>query len=434
MEVIAIKTKNIWYPKKAKSIEESSVRKELVTEIILKILYVYGSMRGMGISQILKVPFSWIENELDNLKKNELIGVVGGSGIGGYEGMDYSLTVKGRGYASDIYRFRSYIGPIPVTLSEYLKSIKRQLISTVNISEDKLKAITNDMVISEDLIDRVGPAINSGGPIFFYGKPGNGKTYLIEHFAKLFKQGIFIPHTIEVDGQIIRIFDEKCHTQITESDEKNYRVIREIEKTIDPRWAYVYRPCVVVGGELNLEMLDLIYKENINFYEAPFQLKANCGILLIDDFGRQLVQPRELLNRWIYPMEKGLDYLTLVTGKKIEVPFNQLLFFSTNLNPGDLIDEAFWRRINYKIEIKDPSIEEFKKIFIDCCTFKKIEFNEEIFNYMLKKHYHNKQREFRCCHPRDLIRHLVDLINYFQKPRSMSKELIDRACTTYFVD
>jgi predicted ATPase with chaperone activity len=273
----------------------------------------------------------------------------------------------------------------------------------------------------------VGPAVNSGRSIFLFGNPGNGKTSIAEAIGSMLMEGdIYIPYAVEVEGQIIKVFDNVNHI-LAEKQPQDQR-------GLDPRWVLIRRPFIVVGGELTLEGLDLVYDINNKYYEAPFQMKANGGIFLIDDFGRQQVRPRDLLNRWIVPLEKRIDFLTLHTGRKIEIPFEVLIVFSTNLAPKDLVDEAFLRRIRHKIEVDDPSWDGYREIFKRVCESKDIDWNDRALAYLIQEHYIKANRSPRACHPRDLLDQIIDIANYLNLPPTLSKELVDRAANSYFVE
>jgi energy-coupling factor transporter ATP-binding protein EcfA2 len=289
----------------------------------------------------------------------------------------------------------------------------------------------NQLVISDEMLARIGPAVNSGKSIFLYGPPGNGKTTVAETVGRLVLGGtIWIPYAFDVDGQIIRVFDNVNHELA--DDEQRVRLGTGL--TPDPRWIRIKRPMIMVGGELTLAGLDLVYDDINKYYEAPFQVKANGGMFLIDDFGRQQVRPRDLLNRWIVPLEKGVDFLTLATGRKIEMPFYVLIVFSTNIDPRDLVDEAFLRRIRHKIEITDPDPKQFREIFIRVCNAKGVPYNDQALAYLLKKWYVEQNRKLRSVHPRDLINQLLDIATYLNKPPMLTQEMIDRAAASYFVD
>lgn len=408
-----------WNPRELKTIEGLGIGVDFVQEMILKILYVQGVRTGKSIANTLKIPFHLLEEEILGLKKRDLLSYVGAEGAGGYAGMTFDLTPKGRERTKEILAARSYVGPLPITLNYYEEAMENQSLDTQHITHEEISNLFKDMVLDSKSKNQIGPAINSGGPILFFGEPGNGKTMVAEKIIHAFTDTIFIPYCIYIDGQIIKYFDEKVHSPVKEF-------------SADSRWVEVKRPFVVVGGELTLEMLDLIYKDDFKYYEAPFQLKSNCGLLLIDDFGRQIISPKDLLNRWIYPLEKSVDYLTLVTGKKIEVPFNQMLVFSTNISPKKLGDTAFLRRIKYKIEVLGPSLKNFKILFSKECEKNNIEFDEQAFHYMVEKHFKSEKRSPRGCHSRDLVSHIKDFIKYYKQKNILTPAAIDFACDSYF--
>ncbi len=422
----------MWIPKRPQSLEEGGLDPYFVEDSILKIITAQGATRGSYFADIMKIPYSLVEPVIQNLRTRDLIGTTGGAGIGGNAGLDFGLTPKGNEASQKALDRSTYIGPSPIDVGTYINAVQAQKFQCNLVRKPHLDQAFNDILISQDYLNQLGPAINSGGPIFLYGKPGNGKTTMAERIARLFRQGIFVPHTIKVDGEFIQVFDEKLHKVIPESALPEDHPVRKDPRSIDPRWVFAFRPFIVVGGELTLEMLDLTFREGQRSYEAPFQLKANGGVLLIDDFGRQKVKPTEFLNRWIYPLEKGMDFLSLQSGKKIEVPFEQLIILSTNLDPRQLGDEAFWRRIKYMIETPSPTEAEYKVIFQTLCKKKNVEFDEEAFTYLIERYYKHAKREFRSVHPRDLINRVADHISFFNLQPKLTKVLIDRACRALF--
>lgn len=424
---------NSWYPRIPDSLEEAKVKSFFIRDSILKALYLRGITRGFEFGEILKLPFHIIDPEVQHLKANHLIGPVGGAGVGGAKGIDFGLTQNGRDQAQSIYDRGRYLGPAPVDLDDYSMSVSQQKLNTRGIKPKHVEWAFQDIVVPPGYLDKLGPALNSGGPIFIHGKPGNGKTTVAEKLSRLFSQPIFVPYSIQIDGEIIQFFDEKVH-RLFPLDQlpENHPARAEQPKLLDARWVCVYRPFIIVGGELTLEMLDLIYHSGQSAYEAPFQMKANSGVLLVDDFGRQIVKPKDFLNRWIFPLEKARDFLTLENGKKIEVPFDQMLIFSTNLQPHELADEAFWRRIKYKLEMPNPTEKDFEKIFRDLCGKNKITFHEESFAYLVNTYYKSKMREFRAVHPRDIVNHMRDHISYKEFEARLTRELVDLSCQLYF--
>jgi len=423
----------MWMPKRPESLDEAELKEFFVEDCVLKMLHAQGNMRGSDLVKAIKLPAGLVEPTLNSLRSKDFIAPSGGGGgMSGLVGLTLGLTSKGIEYTTDIKKRSPYYGPAPVSAKIYKESVKSQKFSARQVRLKHLQSAFSDIKIAEDYLYQLGPAINSGGPIFLYGKPGNGKTTMSERIARLFRQGIFIPYAIEANGEIIQVFDEKVHIPIPMEALPDGHPLKANPGAVDPRWVYALRPFVVVGGELTAEMLDLRYSEGQVGYEGPFQLKANGGVLLIDDFGRQKVKPTDILNRWIYPLEKQMDFLSLASGKKIEVPFEIFLIFSTNLDPNSLGDEAFWRRIKYKIETPNPTADDFKFIFQLVCKKNGIEFVDSAYEYLVDRYYRQAGREFRSVHPRDIINIICDHIQFFQKPPQLTEEVIDLACASFF--
>jgi predicted ATPase with chaperone activity len=402
------------------SIQATGLKEGFLEELILKDIYLVNFALGREISNRCMLPFKIVEEILESLKRQLLIEVRQAGGLADFE---YIPTEKGRERARQYFEHNSYVGPCPVPWAIYVESLKKQTIRKESVTPRDLEVAFSDIMVNRKTLNSVGPAINSGRGMFLFGEAGNGKTSIAERIVRSFKGNIFIPYAVEVDGQIIRVFDQHSHQTVAAGS---------YPKDYDHRWLLIHRPCVVVGGELTIEMLEFQYDFTSRLYEAPLQLKSNCGLLLIDDFGRQRIDHKSLLNRWIVPLEKRLDYLTMHTGKKLEVPFEQLIVFSTNLNPADLVDEAFLRRIPYKINITNPTEDEFKWIFLQYCQRASVPYNEEAVNYLIETQYRNGKKQMRCCHPRDIVDQVMNLCNFLQTEPRLTREYLDHACAVYF--
>ncbi|MEJ2672977.1 MAG: ATPase [Deltaproteobacteria bacterium] len=336
-----------------------------------------------------------------------------------------ALTERGRSRASQLLELDAYLGPAPVTMEAYTRQTERQRIQLQGLSLERLAQVFQNLVISSEMMKQLGPAVVSGKPLFLYGPPGNGKTTIATRLGEVWDDVILVPHAVYVNGSVIRLFDENIHHAIKE---KSADVVKE-----DSRWVRCRRPLVTTGGELNLSMLDLVYNPQFKFLEAPLQWKANNGMFLVDDFGRQQIYPQELLNRWIIPLENKRDYLCLPNGQKFSIPFEIFLVFATNLEPQTLVDDAFLRRLRSKVKVNTPTRDEFKNTFKIVCHQYKVEYNEEAVEYLLTKYYNSDQRRMDFCHPRDLIEHIIDYCNFNQLPPRLTPANLDQACSSYFV-
>lgn len=420
-------------PPEPKTVEESGLRLSLLAEIAIKFLYYRGMGSGMEIASELRLAWTGVvEKVIDFLAGEKLVDLRGGKGYGRAT-VDFILTEKGREYARDALERSTYVGPAPVPIEQYNALITSQTAENPVVSKEDLEIALSHLVVDRSIMDRLGPAVNSSRSLFLYGPPGNGKTSLAEAISSMLGGEAYIPHCLEIDGQIIKVFDALNHSPLTLDLGRGPDGKRRAFE-MDARWQLCRRPAVIVGGELTLETLDLVYSDTARFYEAPFQIKANGGMLLIDDFGRQKVHPTDLLNRWIVPLEKRVDYLTLHTGKKFEIPFDQLVVFSTNLDPKELVDEAFLRRIKYKIEVGNPSEPQYREIFKRLCDASGIPYVDQAINYLLEKFYKPRAMALRACHPRDILSLVKDAARYRQVPPALSKDLLDQACQVFFVD
>ncbi len=418
-------------------LEETGLSLLWLQDLALKIFYFQGYLTGFKAAEEISLPFAGIVDQiLETLKREKLIEVKSsqmGLGEGSYQ---YAITGAGIVRAREALDRSQYAGPAPVPIEVYNESIRHQSRGRVAINSRTMRQILSHLVLSETTFQRLGPAMNSGTSIFLYGPPGNGKTSVAKAFGNLvLSQVMYIPYALYLDGQIVKLYDSVNH-QLAPDSESQSAGTGGLRTTIrrDPRWVKIRRPFIMVGGELTLEGLDLVFDDTNKFYEAPFQVKANGGILLIDDFGRQQVRPRDLLNRWIVPLENRVDYLTLHTGRKIEIPFDVLVVFSTNLPPRDLVDEAFLRRLRHKIEISDPSFEDYREIFKHVSKQKGIPYNDQGLAYLLEEYYIKCNRKMRASHPRDLCDQILDIARYLSSEPTMAKEMIDRASQAYFVD
>jgi predicted ATPase with chaperone activity len=415
-------------PVAPRSIDETGLHLLFLADLALKILYNTGSLTGLQMADRLKLPFNGcVDLVMEHLKRELMVEVRGGGGGFGEQGYQYTIAVKGREKAHEALERSQYAGAAPVPLARYIEAMQRQSLKSFRVTQQEMRRALSHMVLNERVMSQIGPAVNSGRSIFLYGPPGDGKTTIAEAVGRMIlTTGLLVPYAIEVDGTVIKVFDEANHQR---ADSQTGAM-----KNRDLRWVKIQRPVIMTGGELTLETLDLVWDEVRKYYEAPYQMKANGGMFLIDDFGRQQVRPRDLLNRWIVPLDKRVDYLTLHTGRKIEIPFDVLIVFSTNLAPRDLVDEAFLRRIRHKIDIGDPNFEEYAEIFKRVATFKKMQFDERALGYLIQEYYIKPRRRLRAVHPRDLIEQMVDIARYLNVPMVITKELIDQACAAYFVE
>ena len=412
-------------PREPRSLNEAGVGETMVEELIMRYLLVRGEASGRMIADQVKLPFLLVEPILNRLKYEQMTAYRGSNSVNDYT---HTLTDAGRERARQFNNRTTYFGSAPVTLEHYCEAVKCQSVEGQHPRREELTLAFRDLLIDRKMLGKLGPAINSGKGMFLYGYPGNGKTSIAERVTTAFGKYIWVPRAIMVDGEIMRFFDPLMHN-VAEA-ERGPSLLND--SGVDQRWVRIKRPTIIAGGELTMEMLEVRKDPETNISEAPLQLKSNCGVLVIDDFGRQKMRVDELLNRWIVPLEKRYDFLNMNSGKKTQVPFDQLVIFSTNLQPKDLVDDAFLRRIPYKIEVENPSEAAFRKLFEIMCPITKIPFDAEVVDYLIEAHYKPSNRPFRNCHPRDLLLQVRNYCLYHDQPLELKNEYVDFACENYF--
>ena len=415
----------VFMPQAPQSLAEVGISPSQIEALIVKFLAGNATATGQRIAQQLKLPFRLIQDLLRGIKEDRLVVYKSTAAMGDYV---YELTEAGFGRAQRFAEQSTYFGATPVPLEQYTAGVRAQSVRAGRVRLDDLRRAFADMVLGDELLSQLGQAINSGLGLFLYGAPGNGKTSIAERITRTMGEGLWIPRAISVLGEIIRLYDPTCHEALADAPSG-----QEMDASaIDQRWIRIRRPTLAVGGELTIENLEIASNQLTGISEAPLQLKSNGGTLLIDDFGRQRVTPAELLNRWIVPLEKRYDFLNLASGRKVRVPFDQLIIFSTNLEPRDLVDEAFLRRIPYKIDVNDPTEAEFRLLFEQTAEEMGIEYCAECLDYLLEQHYRATGRPLRFCHARDLLHQVRVFCDFHERSAAVNREAIDAAVKNYF--
>ncbi|MCA9054335.1 MAG: AAA family ATPase [Planctomycetaceae bacterium] len=408
-------------PRPPQNLRESGLTEGIIEALTLKFLLNRTNATGMEIARQLKLPFKMMEEELRRMKREQFIAHRNSSQMHDYV---YELTPNGYELAHRLSKISTYFGSSPVPFSSYVDSVNRQKLDGTGVTPEKLKSVLRGLSIQPEFFQQVGQAIRAARGLFLFGSPGNGKTTIAERICQSFGPRIWVPRTLLVDGELIRVYDPTVHREIAV----------KAEAPIDHRWVCIERPTVVAGGELTLENLELTKIGDTGVVEAPLQLKSNCGVLVIDDFGRQRCSPTDLLNRWIVPLEMKVDYLNLPSGKKLKTPFEQMIVFSTNLKPRELVDEAFLRRIPYKVEARNPNPTEFLRLLQSTATAMQIQYDDAHGKYMLSKYFGPDLRELRYCHARDLMLQVKNACEFQGRPPAFEPDIVDQAIRNYFVD
>ena len=411
-----------------KSLDDTGLSRELVVDLIAKHLLDKGTLSLAELSSALCLPGALIETMLNFMRTEAMIEI--SPNRSNQPGLNYNLTERGRSVALDAMLRSGYIGPAPVPLGHYSIVTRRQSIHKQTVSRDEMHLSFRDIVIKPSLLDRLGASVNSGRAIFLYGDAGTGKTYVSQRLTKLFPDLTLIPNAVAIDNQIIQLFDPLLHEVVdTEDDAEAYL----LEKGHDRRFNICKRPTVITAGELTGDMLEVMYDPGTKTYQAPLQMRANNGVFIIDDLGRQRIEPKQLFNRWIVPLEERKDYLSLASGRHFSVPFDTVLIFSTNINPLELADEAFLRRIGYKIEFTPLSAEDYERVWRDTCLEFEVDYDHDVLDYVINELHSRNNVDLLPCHPRDLIGMAVDHAQYTANERFVDIDNMRWAWRNYFV-
>ena len=425
------------YLSEPNTVEETGLDYGFVLDLALKTVYNGGRPTARQICERICLPFKLMEEVLEFLRRQEYLDIVGSTGVTEQD-YQYVLTERGQTKLETILEHSEYAGPAPVPYDLYVEVVARQSVAQLQATPENIGRALDALVLHPETVQQIGTAVGAGRSIFIYGPPGNGKSTIAECLVSLLSDDILIPYAVEVFGQVIRIHDPQVHRTrelvLDEEDEVDDSEIAQPRDERDQRWVISKRPLIVGGGEVTRADLELRYSEVGKFYIAPAQMKANNGVFVIDDFGRQLIRPEEMLNRWMIPLDRNIDHLTFQTGETVIVPFDVVLLFATNLKPSQLGDEAFFRRIRHKILISDPTRDEFLEILRRVVAKMGIAFNAETATYLIKKYYEEPGRPFRGVHPRDIFNLIQDLARYRREKPAFTRNWVDRACRSYFVE
>ncbi len=401
------------------SLAETGIDREVLLSLLLKICYTSSQTTTELAAARMLLPIPLIAEMLEDLRRDNLAEILGSSGPLGFR---FTLSQKGRDRAMRAMDVSGYVGPAPVSLEAYTASVELQAAARPPVNPEQISESLAALTLTDEARMLAGLAVTGNRSLFVYGPAGNGKTSICLSLRKALTEGVWIPHCISIEQQMIRIYDAQVHELLE---------LPNASRSVDQRWVRVRPPLVVVGGELRLQDMDLAWSPSLRFYESPIQLKSNCGILLIDDFGRQQVKPADMLNRWIVPMEYHIDYLTLQTGQKICVPVRNLLMFATNLNPADVTDPAFLRRMGYRLNLTSPTPEQYAVIFRNYAARCGVTVDQSLVQSVLDR-YRREKRELRCSEPRDLIERMRDLSRYYNRPLEISEAALEIAWRGFF--
>jgi len=415
-------------PREPENIAATGLDETELLSLLLKLIYVGRLQTVRQFADAIKLPYNIVLELVRMAVDRSLLQNLGARSSDSLVDLAYTFTEQGKRFVIDAMTRQHYTGPAPVTLDEFTDQVNLQKLTNELVTPEKIKAATAGLQFDDRIMEQAGPALNSGRAMLLYGPPGNGKTTVAQRFASVFSDVIYVPYAVMVEGQIIRVHDPSIHLPLQTAnieEESAFTVVRS--QTYDARWVPCHRPFVITGGELTLEMLDLRYDPAGQYYEAPLHVKALGGCFLIDDFGRQIVSPTNLLNRWIVPLEGKVDYLKLHTGKTFSIPFEELVIFSTNLEPEDLMDPAFLRRLPYKIEVGPPSRENYRKIFEAECKKQAVAMTEEIFEVIVHTVTVEKGLELAAYHPRFIVDQVVATCRFLREPPHFEPRFVNYA-------